>query len=203
MVPFKLTNKVPTDTGPSLISAQSVPRPIVFMDNRNNTRIVTPTLPPNQHRGISGASTALPWSPESKNTGKYIWNRVKLKNSPFPRYRHSSSFIVTNDNRIFVTGGLHDQSVYGDVWQIAANADGTSFTSKRIDIDQNTPPQGWDMPLLYAVMPMLCLVATHTSWIRTDCWMMIFIFSILILISGPYHNLSAVGRWAGTAIKFL
>lgn len=140
MVPFKLTNKVPTDTGPSLVSAQSVPRPIVFMDNRNNTRIVTPTLPPNQHRGISGASTALPWSPESKNAGKYIWNRVKLKNSPFPRYRHSSSFIVTNDNRIFVTGGLHDQSVYGDVWQIAANADGTSFTSKRIDIDQNTPP---------------------------------------------------------------
>lgn len=163
MVPFKLTNKVPTDTGPSLVSAQSVPRPIVFMDNRNNTRIVTPTLPPNQHRGISGASTALPWSPESKNAGKYIWNRVKLKNSPFPRYRHSSSFIVTNDNRIFVTGGLHDQSVYGDVWQIAANAMVRALLPRESILIKIHLPQEWDMPLLYAVMPMLCLVATHTS----------------------------------------
>ena len=94
-----------------------------------------------RHRSISGASTALPSPSERRNTTKkYIWNRVKLKTSPFPRYRHSSSFIVTNDNRIFVTGGLYDQSVYGDVWQITANANGTSFTSKTIEIDQNTPP---------------------------------------------------------------
>ena len=141
MVPFKLTKKVSPDTGPSLISAQTVPRAIAFMDIQNNTRIVTPMLPSNQHRSISGASTALPSPSERRNTTKkYIWNRVKLKTSPFPRYRHSSSFIVTNDNRIFVTGGLYDQSVYGDVWQITANANGTSFTSKTIEIDQNTPP---------------------------------------------------------------
>ncbi|CAI4036722.1 hypothetical protein SMKI_16G0360 [Saccharomyces mikatae IFO 1815] len=122
------------------MSVQTVPRAMPLMDKQNSTRIVTPTLPPNQHRNISGASTNLPSPLERKNSRRYIWNRIKLKDSPFPRYRHSSSFITTNDNRIFVTGGLYDQSVYGDVWEITANANGTSFTSKRIQIDHNTPP---------------------------------------------------------------
>ncbi|KOG99720.1 Kel2p [Saccharomyces eubayanus] len=140
MVPFKLTKKVSTDTDSSVISAQSLPRAMPFMDNQNGTRIITPSAPPNQQRNISGASTALPSPMERQDAGKYVWNRIKLKNSPFPRYRHSASPIVTNDNRIFVTGGLHDHLVYGDTWQLSANLDGTSFVSKTIQIGQNTPP---------------------------------------------------------------
>ncbi|CAI4063314.1 hypothetical protein N7582_002381 [Saccharomyces uvarum] len=140
MVPFKLTKKASTDTDCSAISAQSLPRAMPFIDNQNGTRIVTPTAPPNQQRNISGASTALPSPMERQDAGKYVWNRIKLKNSPFPRYRHSASPIVTNDNRIFVTGGLHDHLVYGDTWQITGNLDGTSFVSKTIQIGQNTPP---------------------------------------------------------------
>ncbi|CAI4062932.1 Kel2p SKDI_07G4870 [Saccharomyces kudriavzevii IFO 1802] len=138
MVPFKLTKKVSSDTGPSLSQIQIASRTMPLMDN--STRIVTPALPPNQQRSISGASTTLPSPIERENAKKYVWNRIKLKDSPFPRYRHSSSPIVSSENRIFVTGGLYNQSVYGDVWQITANADGTSFTPKAIQIDRNTPP---------------------------------------------------------------
>lgn len=69
-----------------------------------------------------------------------VWNRIKLKNSPFPRYRHVASSYATDDDRIFVIGGLHDQSVYGDIWIIKSLENGNKFESTTIDITENTPP---------------------------------------------------------------
>ena len=69
-----------------------------------------------------------------------VWNRIKLKNSPFPRYRHVASAYATDDDRIFVIGGLHDQSVYGDIWIIKSLENGTKFESSTVDISESTPP---------------------------------------------------------------
>lgn len=76
----------------------------------------------------------------AKFQNKIIWNRIKLKNSPFPRYRHVASSYSTNDGRIFVIGGLHDQSVYGDIWIIKSIDNGNKFNSNTIDITDLTPP---------------------------------------------------------------
>ncbi|CCK72424.1 Kel2p KNAG_0K00560 [Huiozyma naganishii CBS 8797] len=79
-------------------------------------------------------------SPELVPKGNVVWNRIKLKDSPFPRYRHVTSSYATEDDRVFVIGGLHDQSVFGDVWIIKSLENGTKFTSTTIDITENTPP---------------------------------------------------------------
>lgn len=98
---------------------------------------VYPTPPPSQQRNVSGASTALPQQPQREYTP---WNRIKLQNSPFPRYRHVASSYASDDNRIYVIGGLHDESVYGDTWVIQADETATQFSSKTIDISESTPP---------------------------------------------------------------
>ena len=69
-----------------------------------------------------------------------VWNRIKLKNSPFPRYRHASSAYATDDDKVFVIGGLHDQAVYGDIWIIKSLENGTRFESSTVDISESTPP---------------------------------------------------------------
>ncbi|KAL6933978.1 hypothetical protein ACO0R3_001761 [Hanseniaspora guilliermondii] len=55
------------------------------------------------------------------------WDRIKLPISPFPRYRHSASNVsitVNNDSDslissdIYLIGGLHGNSVYGDTWKL-------------------------------------------------------------------------------------
>lgn len=97
---------------------------------------VYPTPPASQQRNVSGASTALS-QPQREYTP---WNRVKLQDSPFPRYRHVASSYVSDDNRVYVIGGLHDESVYGDTWIINVDESGTQFTSKTVDISESTPP---------------------------------------------------------------
>ncbi|AET37818.1 uncharacterized protein Ecym_2061 [Eremothecium cymbalariae DBVPG len=68
------------------------------------------------------------------------WNRVKLLQSPFPRYRHVASSYASDSNEVFVIGGLHDQSVYGDTWIIKSHENGNKFTSKTVEITETTPP---------------------------------------------------------------
>lgn len=73
------------------------------------------------------------------------WGRIRLSNSPFPRYRHVSSSHITDQGKIYVIGGLHDQSVYGDTWILtASDIDKTgainSFKSTTIEITESTPP---------------------------------------------------------------
>ncbi|SJM83634.1 related to Kelch repeat-containing protein 1 [Zygosaccharomyces bailii] len=96
---------------------------------------VFPTPSPAQQRNASGASTSLGQQKEFTP-----WNRIKLQNSPFPRYRHVASANCSEDNRLYVIGGLHDQSVYGDTWVISSNESGTQFQSKTVDISETTPP---------------------------------------------------------------
>lgn len=76
----------------------------------------------------------------TNSVNNHIWNRIKLKNSPFPRYRHVASSYATDDDRVFVIGGLHDQSVFGDIWIIKSLKNGDKFESTTIDITENTPP---------------------------------------------------------------
>ncbi|CCE61592.1 hypothetical protein TPHA_0A05170 [Tetrapisispora phaffii CBS 4417] len=99
------------------------------------TRIF-PTPQPVQQRNVSGAVTTL-----HHNQKEYTpWNRIKLTNSPFPRYRHVASSYESVDNEIFVIGGLHDQSVYGDTWSITSTNNGTQFISKALEILDLSPP---------------------------------------------------------------
>lgn len=97
---------------------------------------VFPTPSPAQQRNASGASTSLGQQQKEFTP----WNRIKLQNSPFPRYRHVASANCSEDNRLYVIGGLHDQSVYGDTWVISTNEQGTQFQSKTVDISETTPP---------------------------------------------------------------
>lgn len=46
------------------------------------------------------------------------WTKFKLRNSPFPRYRHAASNIALEKNEIFLMGGLKEGSVFGDTWRI-------------------------------------------------------------------------------------
>ncbi|CDO94773.1 unnamed protein product [Kluyveromyces dobzhanskii CBS 2104] len=68
------------------------------------------------------------------------WNRIRLKQSPFPRYRHVASAYATEQGELFVIGGLHDQSVYGDTWIIKSLENATSFDSFTVPIADATPP---------------------------------------------------------------
>ncbi|SCU88816.1 LAME_0E01244g1_1 [Lachancea meyersii CBS 8951] len=96
------------------------------------TRIY-PTPVPSQQRNVSSASAL-------QQADYTPWHRVKLSNSPFPRYRHVASSYTSDQNQIFVIGGLHDQSVYGDTWIISALDEGTKLSSKTIEITESTPP---------------------------------------------------------------
>ncbi|XBW36905.1 hypothetical protein QEN19_002484 [Hanseniaspora menglaensis] len=80
---------------------------------------------------MASQSTGL-WLTEDDLFPLKPWDRIKLPISPFPRYRHSSSnvSITVNNNEsgslentsissdIYVIGGLHGQSVYGDTWKL-------------------------------------------------------------------------------------
>lgn len=114
-------------------------------DQSNNPRLF-PTPIPEQQRNVSGA-TSIPLVYDNSNklqpqlpSEKTVWNRVKLANSPFPRYRHVSSAYASDDDKVYVIGGLHDQSVYGDTWIIKSENNATKFTSHTVDIGENTPP---------------------------------------------------------------
>ncbi|AMD18627.1 HBL275Wp [Eremothecium sinecaudum] len=68
------------------------------------------------------------------------WGRVKLSQSPFPRYRHVASSYASDSDEVYVIGGLHDQSVYGDTWIIKSHNNGSYFTSTMVDITETSPP---------------------------------------------------------------
>lgn len=46
------------------------------------------------------------------------WTRIKLNSSPFPRYRHTLSSVISEEGYVFVMGGLREGSVYGDLWAL-------------------------------------------------------------------------------------
>ncbi|CCH60446.1 hypothetical protein TBLA_0C06530 [Henningerozyma blattae CBS 6284] len=123
--------------------------------------LVSPSRPSTGQRNLSSVSQTIHGvSTNPNNLNEYTpWCRYKLHNSPFPRYRHVASSVVSSDNKVFVIGGLHDQSVYGDTWIISENTininspatmhtptsttsttSNISFSSKTVEITEYTPP---------------------------------------------------------------
>jgi hypothetical protein len=75
----------------------------------------------------------------SDNAQRSPWSRSKLLISPFPRYRHGASQYANDKGEIFVMGGLHNTSVYGDTWIIKADGEGSNFQTHQVDIYDNSP----------------------------------------------------------------
>ena len=44
------------------------------------------------------------------------WKKIKLYNSPFPRFGHTVSSFTSNSGDIYLMGGLSGNNVYGDIW---------------------------------------------------------------------------------------
>ncbi|CAI4053508.1 hypothetical protein SUVZ_15G3140 [Saccharomyces uvarum] len=120
-------------------NANKTSSPPMFARKQLGESRIQATAAPPQQRNISGPSTTLHKQP-SMQKEYTVWNRIKLQNSPFPRYRHVASAYATEKNQIYVIGGLHDQSVYGDTWILSAFDDATKFSTTTIDISDATPP---------------------------------------------------------------
>lgn len=67
------------------------------------------------------------------------WSRSKLLISPFPRYRHAASQYSNDKGEVFVMGGLHNTSVYGDTWIIKPDGDSKAFQTVQVDVYDNSP----------------------------------------------------------------
>lgn len=73
------------------------------------------------------------------------WQRYKIFNSPFPRYRHAALTLASDRNELFIMGGLKEGSVFGDTWRISPEIapDNTisGFSTELIDVvNQTNPP---------------------------------------------------------------
>lgn len=73
------------------------------------------------------------------------WNRFKIFDSPFPRYRHAASAISSDKNEVFIMGGLKDGSVFGDTWRIVPHEsnDGgevLNYSAENIEVTNNNNP---------------------------------------------------------------
>ncbi|CUS24871.1 LAQU0S21e00342g1_1 [Lachancea quebecensis] len=143
MAPFKFAKKISKDKAKH--EPASAPKAAPQPQPQNAKRFthnavpepaaarIFPTPVPVQQRNVSSASAL-------QQTEYTPWSRVKLANSPFPRYRHVASAYASEQNQVYVIGGLHDQSVYGDTWIISAHDNGSRFSSKTVDISDTTPP---------------------------------------------------------------
>lgn len=78
-------------------------------------------------------------TPPQRGSFKSPWNRSKLLISPFPRYRHAASSHANDKGEVFVMGGLHNTSVYGDTWILKPDVEGRQFQSFQVDIYDNSP----------------------------------------------------------------
>lgn len=91
--------------------------------------------------GAVGAAAPVPSVTVNAHTP---WNRVKLYNSPFPRYRHAASAVTSDKNEIFLMGGLKDGSVFGDTWKIMPqrlHGGDLEYTSQLVEVvNLNNPP---------------------------------------------------------------
>ncbi|KAI5955724.1 KEL2 [Candida jiufengensis] len=102
---------------------------------------------PIQHNHHYGGVESLPYksrAPPNLNVTN-PWNRFKIFDSPFPRYRHAASSISSEKNEIFIMGGLKDGSVFGDTWKITPQEsnDGEvlNYIAENIEIvNNNNPP---------------------------------------------------------------
>ncbi|CCH46472.1 Kelch repeat-containing protein 1 [Wickerhamomyces ciferrii] len=99
-------------------------------------------LPPNAIQQQQQGGPQGQGQPPQRATFKSPWTRSKLLISPFPRYRHTASNYSNEKGEIFIMGGLHNTSVYGDTWILKPDSlDGEpkNFQSFQIDIFDNSP----------------------------------------------------------------
>ncbi|KAI5956098.1 KEL2 [Candida margitis] len=72
------------------------------------------------------------------------WNRFKIFDSPFPRYRHAASAISSDKNEVFIMGGLKDGSVFGDTWRIIPHesheGEVLNYSAENIEVSNNNNP---------------------------------------------------------------
>lgn len=143
MAPFKFSKKGSKEKSKpeSAASVKTTPQPQAQNPKRfpqgsapeHGAVRIFPTPVPTQQRNVS-SNSALQHSEYTP------WRRIKLANSPFPRYRHVASAYASEQNQVYVIGGLHDQSVYGDTWIVTSHENGARFTSKTVEISDATPP---------------------------------------------------------------
>ena len=142
-------SKQATNQNPPSSRIYPTPAPIE-QRNVSSTSSTMPALhpqtrPTEQHQQPPTVYPSYPQittDPSYTENSKTIWNRIKLQNSPFPRYRHVASSVISDTNQVYVIGGLHDQSVYGDTWVLTCEDPQTStmFSSRTVDITETTPP---------------------------------------------------------------
>lgn len=94
-----------------------------------------PPMP--QYGQPAPASSSGP--PPQRGNFKSPWTRSKLLISPFPRYRHAASSHANEKGEIYVMGGLHNTSVYGDTWILKPDLESRQFQSFQVDIYDNSP----------------------------------------------------------------
>lgn len=72
------------------------------------------------------------------------WQRFKIYNSPFPRYRHAALSIASDKNEIYLMGGLKEGSVFGDTWRITCEVSTDNniggFSTEFVDVANQTNP---------------------------------------------------------------
>lgn len=93
----------------------------------------------------NGRETPLLRIRDEEDHSTILWRRFCLSQSPFPRYRHAASLISTEQDDVFVMGGLKDGLVFGDTWKVAPGVDTlgnlTGYGAKMIDVaNLNNPP---------------------------------------------------------------
>lgn len=108
-------------------------------DHNNNLR--SPQRPPQSFYRNTSQGTPRKTSqtnPPFPHQLVQPWSKAKLLISPFPRYRHTASTVSNDRGEIFVMGGLHNTSVYGDTWLIKQD-NGKHFQTLQVEITENSP----------------------------------------------------------------
>ncbi len=68
-----------------------------------------------------------------------IWTRQPILNSPFPRYRHVAAHSLAPNDSLFIMGGLHSGSVYGDTWSISLTRGIPPITAQLVESFESIP----------------------------------------------------------------
>lgn len=91
------------------------------------------------------AASLQPQAQPRDHAGASCWERYKLFNSPFPRYRHAASSVASEKGEVFVMGGLKKGEVFGDTWKIVPQEDAQhmvqGYVAKNTEVTtKNSPP---------------------------------------------------------------
>lgn len=90
------------------------------------------------------SSENVTMEPPSDPSATTPWQRFKLYDSPFPRYRHAASLTTTDKNEVFLMGGLKEGSVFGDTWKVVPDVGPDNriqgFSAQHVEVVNNSNP---------------------------------------------------------------